>query len=69
MEELEFIQNERLKLQEKYLKEAKNIWIEFDGEEADKKHKKLYNEYLVFLAVCGIILCVSHEGGAGYADR
>ena len=45
MEELEFIQNERLNLQEKYLKEAKNIWIEFDGEEADKKHKKLYNEY------------------------
>ena len=45
MEELEFIQNERLKLQEKYLKEAKNIWIEFDGVEADKKHKKLYNEY------------------------
>ena len=45
MEELEFIQNERLKLQEKYLKEAKNIWIEFDSEEADKKHKKLYNEY------------------------
>ena len=45
MEELEFIQNERLKLQDKYLKEAKNVWIEFDGEEADKKHKKLYNEY------------------------
>ena len=45
MEELEFIQNERLKLQEKYLKEAKNIWIEFDGEEADNKYKKLYNEY------------------------
>ena len=45
MQELEFIQNERLKLQEKYLKEAKNIWIEFDGEEADKKHKKVYNEY------------------------
>ena len=45
MEELEFIQNERLKLQEKYLKEAKNIWIEFDGKEADKKHKKLHSEY------------------------
>ena len=45
MEELEFIQNERLKLQDKYLKEAKNIWIEFDGVEADKKHKKLHNEY------------------------
>ena len=45
MEELEFIQNERLKIQEKYLKEAKNIWIEFDGEEADKKHKKLHSEY------------------------
>ena len=42
---LEFIQNERLKLQEKYLKEVKNIWIEFEGIEADKKHKKLYNEY------------------------
>ena len=45
MEELEFIKNERLKLQEKYLKEAKNIWIEFDGVEADKKHKKLHSEY------------------------
>ena len=45
MEELEFIQNERLKLQDKYLKEAKNIWIEFDGIEADKKYKKLHSEY------------------------
>ena len=45
MQELEFIKSERLKIQDKYLKEAKNIWIEFDGEEADKKHKKLYNEY------------------------
>ena len=45
MEELEFIQNERLKLQEKYLKEAKNVWIEFDGVEADKKYKKLHSEY------------------------
>ena len=45
MQELEFIKSERVKLQEKYLKEAKNIWIEFEGLEADKKHKKLYNEY------------------------
>ena len=45
MQELEFIQNERAKLQEKYLKEAKNIWTEFEGLEADKKHKKVYNEY------------------------
>ena len=45
MEELEFILNQRKIIQDKYLKEAKNIWIEFDGEEADKKHKKLYNEY------------------------
>ena len=45
MEELEFILSQRKIIQEKYLKEAKNIWIEFDGEEADKKHKKLYNEY------------------------
>ena len=45
MQELEYIKSERLRLQEKYLKEAKNIWIEFDGEEADKKHKKLHSEY------------------------
>ena len=45
MEELEFIKNERLRLQETYLKEAKNIWINFEGVEADKKHKKVYNEY------------------------
>ena len=45
MQELEFIKSERVKLQEKYLKEAKNIWLEFEGIEADKKHKKLYNEY------------------------
>ena len=45
MQELEYIKAERLRLQEKYLKEAKNIWIEFDGEEADRKHKKLHSEY------------------------
>ena len=45
MEELEFIKKERLEIQEKYLKEAKNIWTNFEGVEADKKHKKVYNEY------------------------
>ena len=45
MEELNYILNQRKIIQEKYLKEAKNIWIEFDGEEADKKHKKLHSEY------------------------
>ena len=45
MEELEYILNQRKLIQEKYLKEAKNIWIECDGVEADKKHKKIYNEY------------------------
>jgi hypothetical protein len=45
MEQLQFILLERKAIQEKYLKEAKNIWIEFEGIEADKKHKKLYNEY------------------------
>ena len=45
MEELEFILSQRKIIQDKYLKEAKNIWIEFDGEEADKKYKKLHNEY------------------------
>ena len=45
MEELEYIKKERLNLQEKYFKQAKNIWTEFEGAEADKKHKKLLNEY------------------------
>ena len=45
MQELEFIKSERAKLQEKYLNEARNIWFKFEGIEADKKHKKLYNEY------------------------
>ena len=45
MQELEFIKYERTKLQEKYLNEARKIWFEFEGIEADKKHKKLYNEY------------------------
>ena len=45
MQELEYIKSERLRLQEKYLKEARNIWLDFEGEEADRKHKKIYNEY------------------------
>ena len=45
MEELEFILNQRKIIQDKYLKEAKNVWTEFESIEADKKHKKLYNEY------------------------
>ena len=45
MEELEYIKRERIKLQEEYFKSSKNIWIEFEGIEADKKHKKVYNEY------------------------
>ena len=45
MDQLQFILSERKAIQEKYLKEAKNIWTEFEGLEADKKHKKLYNEY------------------------
>ena len=45
MQELEYIKSERLRLQEKYLKEARNIWLEFEGEEADKKYKKLHSEY------------------------
>ena len=45
MEELDFIKNERVKLQNIYLKEAKNIWTNFEGIAADKKHKKSYNEY------------------------
>lgn len=45
MNELDFILKERKKVQEKYLHEAKNIWTEFEGLEADKKHKKAFNEY------------------------
>ena len=45
MEELEYIKKERLKLQEEYFKSSKNIWIELEGIEADKKYKKVYNEY------------------------
>ena len=45
MQELEFIKKERLRLQEKYLKEAKNVWVEFEGEEAERKYKSLYNKY------------------------
>ena len=45
MQELEYIKSERLRLQEKYLKEAREVWMQFEGEEADKKHKKLHSEY------------------------
>ena len=45
MQELEYIKSERLRLQEKYLKEAREVWMQFEGEEADKKYKKLHNEY------------------------
>ena len=45
MQELEYIKSERLRLQEKYLKEAREVWMQFEGEEADKKYKKLYSEY------------------------
>ena len=45
MQELEYIKSERLRLQEKYLKEAREVWMQFEGEEADRKHKKLHSEY------------------------
>ena len=45
MEELEYIRSERVRLQEKYLKEAREVWMQFEGEEADRKHKKLHSEY------------------------
>ena len=45
MQELEYIKSERLRLQEKYLKEAREVWMQFEGEEADKKYKKLHSEY------------------------
>ena len=45
MQELEFVKSERARLQNQYLKEAKNSWIEFEGEEAEKKYKSVYNKY------------------------
>ena len=45
MEELEFILNQRKAIQQEYLKQSKNIWTEFDGIEADRKHKIIYNSY------------------------
>jgi len=45
MKELEYIKNERLKLKEEYFKCSKKILIEIEGIEADKKYKKVYNEY------------------------
>ena len=45
MEELEYIRSERKKIQEEYFKNARSIWLEFDGIEADKKYKKLHSEY------------------------
>lgn len=45
MEELQFVIEQRRIIQDKYLKESKNIWTNFEGVEADKKHKKVYNEY------------------------
>ena len=45
MNELEFIKSERLKIQQEYFKQSKNIWTEFEGIEADRKYKKVSNEY------------------------
>ena len=45
MQELEFVKSERARLQNQYLKEAKNSWIEFEVEEAEKKYKSVYNKY------------------------
>ena len=45
MQELGFIKNERVKLQQEYFKNVKNVWLEFEGEEADKKHALLPFDY------------------------
>ncbi|MGL5506338.1 MAG: hypothetical protein ACRDB0_00380 [Paraclostridium sp.] len=45
MEELNFLIEERKRLHEDYLVKAKEIWIDNEGVEADKKHKKVYKEY------------------------
>lgn len=45
MQELNFVKEERLKLQNMYFKDIKSIWTEFEGEEAEKKAKKVLNNY------------------------
>ena len=45
MQELNFVKEERLKLQNIYFKDVKSIWTEFEGEEAEKKAKLVLNKY------------------------
>ncbi len=46
MEELEFIKNERLKLQNEYLAQAQRLWIsDLEPVDKDKKVRSLYNGY------------------------
>lgn len=45
MEELEFIKKERIAIQEEYFVEAKKVWTNKEGKEAEKEHKKVYSNY------------------------
>jgi hypothetical protein len=45
MKELDYLKDERLRIKKEYLEASKNIWISFEEEEAEKRYKKVYNEY------------------------
>ncbi len=45
MKELDYLKDERLRIKKEYLEASKNIWLNFEEEEAEKRYKKVYNEY------------------------
>jgi hypothetical protein len=45
MKELDYLKDERSRIKKEYLEASKNIWISFEEEEAEKRYKKVYNEY------------------------
>jgi len=45
MQELNFVKEERLKLQNIYFKDVKSIWTEFEGEEAEDEISAMH-EYM-----------------------
>ena len=45
MQELNFVKEERLRLQNIYFKDIKEVWTTLEGEEAEKKAKSVMNKH------------------------
>ena len=45
MQELNFVKEERLRLQNIYFKDIKAVWTELEGEEAEKKARAVMNKH------------------------